>query len=83
MSALLRFIVSAGTQPLEGRLLQANAGALGAAFADLEHKKGAKSLIYLAPSSFLALYGPLIGGAGGNRTPVRKPSSDSSTCVAG
>ena len=24
----------------------------------------------------------LIGGAGGNRTPVRKPSTESSTCLA-
>lgn len=26
-------------------------------------------------------WGFIIGGAGGNRTPVRKPSADSSTCV--
>ena len=32
-------------------------------------EKGAKSLIYLAPSSFAALCGRVNGGTGGNRTP--------------
>ncbi len=49
-------------------------------------EKTPKSLIYLGVpglyGTFRDIFKSSSGGAGGNRTPVRKPSSGSSTCVA-